>query len=80
MENTRTGAPWSAEEIHKLKYMFVHRKATEDIAKELGRSYMAIVTRLRKIGLMDDLGRNIEEKMDGIRRSLRVPQEASKWN
>jgi uncharacterized membrane protein YebE (DUF533 family) len=62
MENqNRTGQPWTVEELETVCAAYVAHRPVPEIAKQMGRSYMAIVSRLRRLGLMDDLGNRIEK-------------------
>lgn len=60
MEN-RNGQSWTVEELEQVRTAYIAHVPVPDIAKKMGRSYMAIVSRLRRMGLMDDLGRRIEK-------------------
>jgi hypothetical protein len=59
MEN-RTGKCWTAEELEAVRTAYIANTPVEQIAKEQRRSYMAIVSRLQRLGLMDQLGNRKE--------------------
>ena len=56
----RKGQSWTVEELEAVSAAYVAHTPVPEIAKKMGRSYMAIVSRLRRMGLMDDLGRRVE--------------------
>jgi Mn-dependent DtxR family transcriptional regulator len=58
MENN-TGKTWTAEELQSVRMLYTQNVPVVEIAQRLGRSYMAIVSRLQRLGLMDRLGNRI---------------------
>jgi hypothetical protein len=58
MEN-RTGQPWTVEELEAVSTAYAAHVLVKEIAEQQGRSFMAIVSRLRRLGLMDELGNRI---------------------
>ena len=53
------GKQWTVEELETVCAAYLSHTPVPDIAKKMGRSYMAIVSRLRRTGLMDELGRRV---------------------
>jgi hypothetical protein len=58
MEN-RTGKTWATEELRAVRDSYIALVPVEQIAAQQGRSYMAIVSRLQRLGLMDQLGNRV---------------------
>jgi hypothetical protein len=57
----RTGKNWTVEELEAVSAEYIAHVPVAEIAKHHGRSYMAIVTRLQRLGLMKDGKRIVEQ-------------------
>jgi hypothetical protein len=47
------GKSWTPEELQAVRTLYIQRVPVAEIARQMGRSYMAIVSRLQRLGLMD---------------------------
>ncbi len=50
----RVGKNWTVDELESVSAEYIASMPVIEIAKQHGRSYMAIVTRLQRLGLMKD--------------------------
>lgn len=55
----RTGHNWTIEELEAVSRAYAAHTPVPEIAKSQGRTYMAIISRLRRMGLMDELGNRV---------------------
>lgn len=55
-----TGKNWTPEELQGVRSLYTQRVPVAEIARQMGRSYMAIVSRLQRLELMDQLGNRVE--------------------